>query len=128
MVRIILRVALLFCIWAQPWASGTFIYPPDPPKDSFQINEQSLAQGKLLLEKKEAHGRSCLDCHGPGQKKAFRRRGLYKKINKLLPQLNLCLTDPKRMAREKTYGEGDAEFKAIRLYLADKFLLVEYLK
>jgi len=100
-------------------ASGTFIYPP-PPKVNVEIDQATLDKGKQLFEKETA-GQSCKGCHSKGGSNRFRRSKLARVLNKT-----------KRWHKKGSGTDlsqlNESELKAVQLFLADKFRLMDYLK
>ena len=128
MARFLFTFLLLGVMGTRLTASGTFIYPPDPPKKIPVVNEAQFEMGRKFFTKTFPTGQSCANCHGKKAEKKFRRRGLHRKINKLLGQFNKCATDPQRLGIEKPYQPEDSEFRSVRFFLAKEYRLLEYLK
>ena len=125
------RIAILFYLFLFNYsltASGTFIYPPDPPKKTVMVKESTFQMGKRLFERVFRTGNSCSTCHSKSADQKFRRRSLHRTINKFLPWLNKCVLDGKRIGGDQAYSGESLEYQSLRLYLAREYRLLEYLK
>ena len=109
------------------YTSGTFTYPP-PPKVDIEVDEAKVAAGQELFNKIHDTGNSCKGCHAKGKKKRFKRRKLSRVINKLLPQVNKCYTSADRIAAAGELDAESTEFQNLRIFIAKKYRLLEYLK
>lgn len=108
-------------------ASGTFFYQ-SPPKPR-QILEQGVVElGKSIFEKTNDKGLSCSSCHAKKSEYKFRRRKLSKIINDLQGNIKKCSVASDRMGFSQTITATDESLEALKLYIAQKWKLLDYLR
>ncbi len=121
-----MRGVLFFLLCSLGFGSGTFIYPP-PPVSTVTVESSQIEKGGELFTRVGPNGKSCADCHSKSGERPFRRRNLARVINRLLPQLNRCFTDSKRMDLSGKHSQTSPEFLQFRAFLASKYRLTRYL-